>query len=123
MIEVWSFLAGAMAVLVVIFLVFVFLAILWTTRVVEYISQSGKQYYAEDMPDIIPIEFLEFKKFRCLKNKDALCSICLNEYNPQTEVVLLPTCPHIFHPKCLGEWLQSCNVQKCPYCRTIIEIK
>ncbi|KAJ4900682.1 E3 ubiquitin-protein ligase ATL31 [Raphanus sativus] len=44
------------------------------------------------------------------------CAICLNEFQDDETLRLLPKCDHVFHPHCIGEWLQS-HVT-CPVCRT-----
>ena len=58
------------------------------------------------------------KKF-CKKNKQnnfefPKCSICLMEINEGMESILLP-CAHIFHEKCITQWLKIHNT--CPLCR------
>lgn len=45
------------------------------------------------------------------------CSICLNEYASDDEVMKLP-CKHIFHTPCISEWAYLS--QLCPVCRTNI---
>ena len=42
------------------------------------------------------------------------CSICLGEYEPNQETVLIE-CLHKFHQECIDGWL-SCR-QNCPLCR------
>jgi hypothetical protein len=46
------------------------------------------------------------------------CTICLENFEPLSEVKQLPTCHHIFHRNCLTEWLHHHN--NCPMCRTNI---
>jgi len=49
-------------------------------------------------------------------NKNDICSICLNNFTKNGS--LLSNCLHIFHKRCLNEWLNY-NKQ-CPLCRTNI---
>ncbi|KAL0718085.1 hypothetical protein Bca4012_067407 [Brassica carinata] len=44
------------------------------------------------------------------------CAICLNEFEDDETLRLLPKCHHVFHPHCIGAWLQG-HVT-CPVCRT-----
>ncbi|CAH8381978.1 unnamed protein product [Eruca vesicaria subsp. sativa] len=44
------------------------------------------------------------------------CAVCLNEFEDDETLRLLPKCDHVFHPHCIGEWLQG-HVT-CPVCRT-----
>lgn len=47
------------------------------------------------------------------------CSICLDDFSPGEELILLPKCRHGFHKDCLQPWLterQAC----CPLCKTTV---
>nr|XP_027127143.1 RING-H2 finger protein ATL16-like [Coffea arabica] len=46
------------------------------------------------------------------------CVVCLNEFQDQDMLRLLPKCSHAFHLDCIDIWLQS-NAN-CPLCRTSI---
>ncbi|KQJ99986.1 hypothetical protein BRADI_3g46500v3 [Brachypodium distachyon] len=43
------------------------------------------------------------------------CAVCLLEFEDDDSLRLLPTCPHAFHPECIGSWLEK-HVT-CPLCR------
>ncbi len=44
------------------------------------------------------------------------CTICLEEFNPSSEVIFL-FCKHIFHLNCLKDWLiRNILLPKCPNC-------
>ncbi len=45
------------------------------------------------------------------------CSICLDKLNTKT-IKMLP-CNHLFHKKCINEWLKT-SIQ-CPLCKTFLE--
>ena len=47
------------------------------------------------------------------------CVICLTEFDPHDETVLLP-CNHIYHCTCLSHWIADHN--DCPTCRNPINI-
>ncbi|CAN4092402.1 unnamed protein product [Withania somnifera] len=48
--------------------------------------------------------------------KSALeCAICLNEFEDDETLRLLPKCSHVFHPNCIDTWLLSHIT--CPVCR------
>ncbi|KAK1399152.1 RING-H2 finger protein ATL16 [Heracleum sosnowskyi] len=46
------------------------------------------------------------------------CVVCLNEFQEQDTVKLLPSCKHGFHLDCIDIWLQSND--NCPLCRLSI---
>ncbi|KAF8404668.1 hypothetical protein HHK36_009556 [Tetracentron sinense] len=43
------------------------------------------------------------------------CAVCLNEFEDDETLRLLPKCNHVFHPECIDEWLASHTT--CPVCR------
>lgn len=46
------------------------------------------------------------------------CSVCLNEFEEDESVRLLPKCSHAFHLPCIDTWLRS--HKNCPLCRAPI---
>lgn len=48
------------------------------------------------------------------------CSVCLNEFQEDERVRLLPKCSHAFHIPCIDTWLRSHT--NCPMCRAPIVI-
>ncbi|GMJ06035.1 hypothetical protein HRI_004272700 [Hibiscus trionum] len=46
------------------------------------------------------------------------CSVCLNEFQDEESLRLLPTCSHAFHLPCIDTWLRSHS--NCPLCRANI---
>ncbi|KAJ4964753.1 hypothetical protein NE237_016602 [Protea cynaroides] len=59
----------------------------------------------------------EYKVVKGLKlGKGALeCAVCLNEFEDDETIRLLPKCDHVFHAECIDAWL--CNRTTCPVCR------
>lgn len=48
--------------------------------------------------------------------KDSLeCAVCLNEFEDDETLRLIPKCDHVFHPDCIDHWLISHST--CPVCR------
>ncbi|CAK9314938.1 unnamed protein product [Citrullus colocynthis] len=48
--------------------------------------------------------------------KSALeCAVCLNEFEDDETLRLIPKCDHVFHPECIDAWLASHST--CPVCR------
>ncbi|MCL7033379.1 hypothetical protein MKW94_025581 [Papaver nudicaule] len=43
------------------------------------------------------------------------CAVCLNEFEDDETLRLLPKCDHVFHPECIDAWLVSHTT--CPVCR------
>ncbi|MFS7959545.1 putative transcription factor C2H2 family [Helianthus anomalus] len=49
-------------------------------------------------------------------SKGALeCVVCLNEYEDEETLRLIPKCDHVFHPECIDAWFE--NHVTCPVCR------
>ncbi|XP_068639511.1 RING-H2 finger protein ATL16-like [Aristolochia californica] len=46
------------------------------------------------------------------------CAVCLNEFQEDERLRLLPSCSHAFHIDCIDTWLQ--NNANCPLCRSSI---
>ncbi|KAL3617271.1 hypothetical protein CASFOL_038816 [Castilleja foliolosa] len=49
------------------------------------------------------------------------CAVCLNEFEEQETLRLLPKCDHVFHPECIDAWLES-HVT-CPVCRANLALQ
>ncbi|KAK2659825.1 hypothetical protein Ddye_006358 [Dipteronia dyeriana] len=43
------------------------------------------------------------------------CAVCLNEFEDDETLRLVPKCSHVFHPDCIDVWLASHTT--CPVCR------
>ncbi|OIV90656.1 hypothetical protein TanjilG_01737 [Lupinus angustifolius] len=48
------------------------------------------------------------------------CAICLNEFQENEKLRIVPNCSHVFHIDCIDIWLQ--NNANCPLCRTSISL-
>lgn len=48
-------------------------------------------------------------------HEDAVCAICLSEYDVKEIVRCIPECRHCFHADCIDEWLKMKGT--CPVCR------
>lgn len=60
------------------------------------------------------------------KSSVMMCSICLHELIPGENVFSTPYCQHLFHPKCMCEWMTAVtnsNNNECPNCRREIIAK
>ncbi|XP_047318803.1 RING-H2 finger protein ATL43-like [Impatiens glandulifera] len=63
------------------------------------------------------IDLLPVFRFGALQGqKDGLeCAVCLNRFEPQEVLRLLPKCKHAFHVECVDTWLDAHST--CPLCR------
>ncbi|CAI9116217.1 OLC1v1017311C1 [Oldenlandia corymbosa var. corymbosa] len=70
--------------------------------------------------DGFPIfKYSDVKELRI--RKGALeCAICLNEFEDEETLRLIPDCSHVFHPDCIDAWLAS-HVT-CPVCRSNLDL-
>ncbi|KAI3839157.1 hypothetical protein MKX03_032787 [Papaver bracteatum] len=57
----------------------------------------------------------KFAQLERMNSQREVCSICLEEFGTQRQVMHLP-CFHKYHSDCLQPWLT--NHSHCPYCRT-----
>lgn len=78
-------------------------------------SKSNENYNYKEIFNYLP---------RTKLNKDLNqtfnCSICLKVFKKNDEVSALP-CIHLFHSKCIFEWMKEKN--NCPFCKTIIDFQ
>ncbi|KAE8709843.1 transcription factor bHLH96-like [Hibiscus syriacus] len=49
------------------------------------------------------------------------CAICLNEFEDEETLRLIPRCSHLFHHDCIDAWLYAHST--CPVCRTDLVLK
>lgn len=67
------------------------------------------------------IPIFQFKKYgnREFEERNFCeCAVCLNEFQEDEKLRIIPSCSHLFHIDCIDVWLQS-NAN-CPLCRTSI---
>lgn len=51
--------------------------------------------------------------------KSHSCAICMCDYEDDESVLKLPSCEHLFHKECIGEWLKKSST-KCPVCKAVV---
>ncbi|CAI9118211.1 OLC1v1019746C1 [Oldenlandia corymbosa var. corymbosa] len=52
------------------------------------------------------------------ERNDSECAVCLNEFQEEEKLRIIPDCAHVFHIDCIDVWLQ--NNANCPLCRTSV---
>ena len=87
------------------------------------ITDTDSDMELEDVKLILPLE--EVNNLNHIKysiyiknnsiNKNDNCSICLNEYKNENEIIICP-CSHIYHSNCIGNWLLNYS-NLCPLCK------
>lgn len=75
--------------------------------------KTPSESYVEEFRSQIPA-----MRFDSLCIHDSECSICLSEFEPDSEVNHL-SCGHVFHNMCLEKWLNFWNTT-CPLCRNFM---
>jgi len=53
----------------------------------------------------------------CIIDVPTSCCICQNNFDNETDIILLPNCKHIYHKECIKIWLTEKH-HVCPTCRT-----
>ncbi|CAI0551113.1 unnamed protein product [Linum tenue] len=84
------------------------------------IRQLGRRAAASRGLDPSVIETFPTMVYSAVKGlkigKGALeCAVCLNEFEDDETLRLIPKCDHVFHPECIDAWLESHTT--CPVCR------
>ena len=85
------------------------------TRHNEILTEITVENEAETHSEIRMIKVLCYED--CDKEKDSsydICAICIENYEPKEKVSILFNCKHMYHEKCIDDWLVSSN--KCPLC-------
>lgn len=73
----------------------------------------------ESMIQSIPV--INFKKERDYGERSFCeCVVCLNEFQQDEKLRVIPNCNHVFHIDCVDLWLQ--NNANCPLCRRRISL-
>ncbi|CAL0317849.1 unnamed protein product [Lupinus luteus] len=78
-------------------------------------SRSESRGLKQEIIDTFPT-FLYSNVKRLKIGKETLaCAVCLNEFQDDETLRLIPNCNHVFHPSCIDVWLSSHST--CPVCR------
>ncbi|WCJ24019.1 RING/U-box superfamily protein [Euphorbia peplus] len=67
------------------------------------------------------IPIFKFKNVSETEGKERMfceCAVCLNEFQEDEKLRIIPNCSHVFHIDCIDIWLQ--NNANCPLCRNSI---
>ncbi|KAF7099178.1 hypothetical protein CFC21_100850 [Triticum aestivum] len=68
---------------------------------------------------IASLPVYKYEKLRCGGGEGHQCAVCLAEVRPKEVVKQLPACTHLFHDRCIDEWLWSHRT--CPVCRSPVD--
>ncbi|XAR63120.1 hypothetical protein NMG60_11022952 [Bertholletia excelsa] len=79
------------------------------------LEQPGNQNNGLPPVVIAAIPTLMFNHAAFTSMEDALCTICLGEYQENEVLRIIPKCCHTFHLSCVDVWLR--NQSTCPVCR------
>ena len=88
--------------------------ILHTLFIILYGDSNNKKPIKEEKLNEFPK-----KLYSDIDDKHKLhneCQICQLEYEPDSEVIILPKCNHYFHTDCIKKWLLEYD-NTCPLCR------
>ncbi|KAK8940933.1 E3 ubiquitin-protein ligase ATL6 [Platanthera zijinensis] len=85
-------------------------------------SLTGRQKAAGLDPAVFhsfPVMLYSDVKNHKIGSSSLECAVCINEFEDQDSIRLLPKCSHVFHEDCIDAWLAS-HVT-CPVCRCVLE--
>ncbi|XP_050228041.1 RING-H2 finger protein ATL11-like [Mercurialis annua] len=78
-------------------------------------SRRGQQGLDAQVIDTFPTFLYSIVKGHKLGKDSLECAVCLNEFEDDQTLRLIPKCCHVFHPDCIDAWLASHTT--CPVCR------
>ncbi|KAI3978610.1 hypothetical protein MKX01_015785 [Papaver californicum] len=78
-------------------------------------SRRGKRGLDPRVIDTFPTFIYSVVKGLKIGKGALECAVCLNEFEDDETLRLLPKCDHVFHPECIDAWLVSHTT--CPVCR------
>ncbi|GLT61706.1 hypothetical protein SLA2020_343930 [Shorea laevis] len=80
-------------------------------RANPFVSSNCQLGLKGDLKDKLPTVLFDEE----LRARDALCCVCLGEFELKEQLLQIPSCKHVFHGDCIHHWLYS-NLT-CPLCR------
>lgn len=80
-------------------------------------NQATKEQL-QTLPRIVYSRFLGCSEIKEWENNHTSCSICLSNFNMNTNVTPIP-CGHLFHHRCIKTWLNQNSI--CPLCKKVVE--
>jgi hypothetical protein len=81
----------------------------------QIIASLPGETEAANVDEIAKIPVTEYHYGGNISEEDAVCAICLNNYQDNEKLSTLP-CQHHFHQECVGTYLKGFN-RLCPICR------
>lgn len=85
---------------------------------------SCKETEFPEFPSLPVARFEDLGSHSCVggdgeRKTEEICSICLVEFEGEDAVSKLGRCGHVFHVKCIEQWLDR-NQFSCPLCRSFL---
>ncbi|KAG8479201.1 hypothetical protein CXB51_028974 [Gossypium anomalum] len=84
-------------------------------RLIARRSMRGTRGLDTLVIETFPIMVYSEVKGHKIGNGALECAVCLNEFEDDERLRLIPKCDHVFHPECIDVWLTSHTT--CPVCR------
>ncbi|XP_022747189.1 E3 ubiquitin-protein ligase ATL31-like [Durio zibethinus] len=79
------------------------------------LSSRGTRGLEASVIETFPTMVYSEVKVHKIGNGALECAVCLNEFQDDETLRLIPKCDHVFHPECIDIWLASHTT--CPVCR------
>ena len=115
--SLWVFKVAIWALTIFMIIIVIFLMI---SLVREFLVQPTYQGPGLSNEAINNLPLIKYKEYESdsdsqRKKKEDVCPICLEPFELQEEVRMIPNCEHVYHGNCIKTWLDTNTV--CPYCR------
>lgn len=81
-------------------------------------SMEGDADKEDHDSTIIQVKVDDQVKNSCNNVTNEICSICVEDFQSMERVVMLPQCLHVYHIKCIEQWLVEKKSNFCPLCKT-----
>jgi len=86
---------------------------------VHFFDRGGEGLERSVIDELPIVSFSVVKTLKAGK-EDLECAVCLEKFEEEESLRLLPKCSHVFHTECIDAWFTSHST--CPLCRTSLKV-
>ena len=120
----YSFFLFNMSYYIFVLLIFIMFGCVLLYSTIQGVQQPNLRLNRRGLTltELNRIPEMNFEEIQSQRTTDnaGTCAICLNEFEMNDQVMVMPGCRHVFHSICIRQWLDLQRV--CPFCRNNIRI-